>query len=375
MKNIKNAPADKSELVQVLDKFGNETGKLVNRCDAHGGGVFHNEVACIVINFQKQILLQKRSDSKKSYPGCWALCAGHVVGFQPIEEAIITEMKEELGSEIKEENIFLLVPKTKNEREDNKCFVTCFAAFINKPAHDFVVQHEEIQEFKWFDFDEFKSMVKNEKGTIFKNNEYYNRIITELEKLFGDKNFYKKVDELTEKFEELDRYGNPTGKIVTREFAHNYGIYHKAASLFIINEKNEILLQKRSKTKIRNGGLWDIAVSGHVRYGEDDISSLIRETEEEVGINLDPKSIKFLVKDKENRQFSEKFIDNIYTNIYVMHTRSKIKDIKNLEVDGIKFVTLSNLKEMMKTYKELAYKPVAFNALVDYIEKRDILST
>ena len=30
---------------------------------------------------------------------------------------------------------------------------------------------------------------------------------------------------------------------VTREFAHNYGIFHKSVSLFIINENEEILLQ------------------------------------------------------------------------------------------------------------------------------------
>ena len=128
--------ADKNELIEVLDEQGNSINKLEKRKLIHEQGLWHNEVACVVLNSKRQILLQKRSENKKSYPGCWGLFAGHVVGYETIVEAIIKEMREELVSEIKEENIFLLVPRTKNEREDNKCFVTCFCTFINKDEKD-----------------------------------------------------------------------------------------------------------------------------------------------------------------------------------------------------------------------------------------------
>ena len=361
--------ADKEELLQVLDEDGNETNRLEQRSIVHKNGLFHNEVSCIVINNQKQILLQRRSKNKKSYPNCWGLFAGHVVNYDTIKEAITKEMREELVSEIKEENIFLLVDKIKNVRDDNKCFVTCFAAFINKNIDDIMYQKSEIDEVRWFSFDEFKKMVQEETGTIFKNNEYYQSIIAELEKLFSSKKFGKLVDELTEKIEELDEYGNPTSKIVTREFAHNYGIFHKSVSLFIINENDEILLQKRSIHKIRNGGLWDVSSSGHVRYGEDDITTIIRETYEETRYEINAKDIKFLLRYKEERKFNKKYIDKMWFNVYVVRVKETLEKDKDLEVEETRFFTVDELKSMMKTYKELAYKPEAYEAIIKYIEE------
>lgn len=360
--------ADKNELLEILDENGNGTNILEQRKNIHQNNLWHNEVSCVVINNKKEILLQKRSKNKKSYPNCWALFAGHVVGYDSITDAIIKEMREELVSEIKEENIFLLVDKQKNEREDNKCFVTCFAAFINKDINDILYQKSEIDEVRWFSFNEFKEMVKEEKGTIFKNNIYYNSIINALDNLFNSKNFGKKVDDLTEKLEELDKYGNPTGKIISREYAHNFGIYHKAVSLFIINENDEILLQKRSKYKIRNGGLWDVSVSGHVRYGEDDMTAVLRECYEETKYDIKPENVKFLVRYKENRKFNEKFIDNAWFNVYVTKVNLPNKKIHDLEVAENKFVSIKELKEKMETYKDLAYKPEAFKAIIKYIE-------
>ena len=363
--------ADKDELLQILNEDGTFTNRLEDRKVIHNEGLWHAEVACIIINNRKQILLQKRNKNKKSYPSCWGLCAGHVVGFDSIEDAIIKEMREELVSEIKRENIFLLVPKTKNEREDNRCFVTCYCAIIDKSANDFLYQEDEIEELRWFTFDEFKQMVEKEDGTIFKNNEYYNKIIVELDKLFSSKNLHKKFDELVEKLEELDSDGNPTGKIITREYAHNYGIYHQAYSLVIYNNKNEILLQKRSPTKIRNAGLWDISVSGHSKYGEDAETTLMREAEEETNFIIDPKEMEFLVKHKENRQFNEKFIDNTFFDVYITKIDDKLEQVKNLEVDGLRFISIDELKEMMKNYKKLAYKPEAFDAVIKYFEEKD----
>ena len=179
-------PADKKELLQVLDEKGNPLHKLELRSVVHKEGLWHQEVSCLCINRNRQILLQKRSKNKKSYPSCWALFAGHVVEYDEIKDSIVRELHEELGFEIKEENVFLLVNKIKNERDDNKCFVTCFYIILDTPVKDIPFQKEEIDEVKWFSFKEFKQMIQKETGTIFKNNAYYNSIIQALEKLFAD---------------------------------------------------------------------------------------------------------------------------------------------------------------------------------------------
>ena len=361
--------ADKNELLQVLNKDGSPTRRLEDRAVIHRHGLWHNEVACIIINSKKQILLQKRSKNKKSYPSSWGLCAGHIVGFDSVADAIIKEMREELVSEIKPENIFLLVPKTKNERPDNKCYATCFCAIIDKPAKDFLFQKEEIDELRWFDFEDFKKMVKNEKGTIFKNNKYYKSIISELNKLFKSPNLYKKFNELVEKIEELDSQGEPTGRIVTREFAHNYGIYHQIVSLFIYNNKNEVLLQKRSSRKISNSSLWDVSVSGHSRYGEDDVATLIRKAKEETKYKINPKNMEFLVSYKEETEFNQKFLDKAFFNVYITKVSAPAQKVSNLDVEETRFFTLAEIKDMMKSNKELVYKPEAFKALIKYFKK------
>jgi len=54
---------------------------------------------------------------------------------------------------------------------------------------------------------------------------------------------------MEEKFDVLNEYGEFTGKVKTRTEVHEKGLWHRAVVLFVINEHDEILLQKRSRTK------------------------------------------------------------------------------------------------------------------------------
>lgn len=65
---------------------------------------------------------------------------------------------------------------------------------------------------------------------------------------------------------------------------HRLGIRHRAVHVFIFNHLNQLFLQKRSKTKDTNPGLWDSSVAGHVDYGEDYDQCVVREMQEELGI-------------------------------------------------------------------------------------------
>ena len=55
----------------------------------------------------------------------------------------------------------------------------------------------------------------------------------------------------------------------------------------VINGKGEILLQKRSLSKDVQPGKWDTSVGGHVNMGETYLEAAIRETGEELGIELE----------------------------------------------------------------------------------------
>lgn len=180
--------ADKEELLLLLNADGTPTNQFEKRSVVHSNGLWHREVGVIPINKKGQILLQRRSRNKKSYPNCWALCAGHVVGNQTTLQAAAMEANEELGGGvhgISETDLKLLVVPTKNEREDNKCYATCYYLELDLPLSKFKKQDEEVEELKWVELADFEKMVESEKNCIFKNNEYYKSIIGALKAKLG----------------------------------------------------------------------------------------------------------------------------------------------------------------------------------------------
>ena len=74
----------------------------------------------------------------------------------------------------------------------------------------------------------------------------------------------------------------------------NPGCYHKPVWIWIINDSNKILIQKRAKCKKNNPNLWDMPSAGHVFAGETIIEGAIRETAEELGIETVSDDYKFL---------------------------------------------------------------------------------
>ena len=82
----------------------------------------------------------------------------------------------------------------------------------------------------------------------------------------------------------------PDGKVIgraPRTVVHGNPRYlHPVVHLHIINQKGELLLQKRSAQKDLYGGYWDTAVGGHVHSGESVTAALQREAEEELGITV-----------------------------------------------------------------------------------------
>ena len=55
-------------------------------------------------------------------------------------------------------------------------------------------------------------------------------------------------------------------------------------------EKTFVLFQERSKN-VKNGGLYDSSAGGHIDEGEDPLTAALRETEEEIGLKLQPNKL------------------------------------------------------------------------------------
>ena len=89
------------ELFDVIDSKGNPTGQIVSREKAHAEGIPHRTAHIWIIRKKEgrvQILLQKRSQNKDSFPGCYdTSSAGHIPAGVDFEDSALRELREELG--------------------------------------------------------------------------------------------------------------------------------------------------------------------------------------------------------------------------------------------------------------------------------------
>ena len=66
---------------------------------------------------------------------------------------------------------------------------------------------------------------------------------------------------------------------------HRAGLLHRAFSIFIVDDKGRILLQRRSREKYHSGGLLANSCCGHPRPGETTLVAARRRLTEELGID------------------------------------------------------------------------------------------
>lgn len=170
---------------------------------------------------------------------------------------------------------------------------------------------------------------------------------------------------MEEKFDVLNEYGEFTGEIATREECHKKGLWHRAAYGFIIDQNSNILLQKRSAHKKLWPNMWDVTVGGHVNSGEFGRQALIRETKEELGIDINDNDIKYLVGSTSINE-ENGIINKHYNECYLIIKNINPADIKlqEDEVSEIKYFTKDELlKRISNNYEGLTLKVGAWNFL------------
>lgn len=132
----------------------------------------------------------------------------------------------------------------------------------------------------------------------------------------------------------------------TKSFCHgeNPGCYHKPVWIWIINDENEILIQKRSKFKKHHPNKWDMPSVGHVVAGESLIDGAIRETYEELGIITKAEDYKFLfeyIYDK-NYEIAEVYMLKLNLSVDEMKLQeNEVAEVKWLRYEEFKEIFLS----------------------------------
>ncbi len=146
-----------------------------------------------------------------------------------------------------------------------------------------------------------------------------------------------------EKYELVDKNGKGTGKILTDLEIDNKecipaGYYVSIVGVLIINDNNEVLLEKRSKLKKINPGRWGIC-GGKVDLDETPLDAIIRETHEEIGIILKKDDLKFLCINKSEKAY--------FTIFYVRKNLDLDQCVlQKEEVDCVRYFNIEKLKEL-----------------------------
>ena len=129
---------------------------------------------------------------------------------------------------------------------------------------------------------------------------------------------------------------------------HQDGKLHRAFSIFVFNSENEMLLQKRAKTKYHCGGLWTNTCCSHPRKGELLEKAIHRRLQEEMGFDCELKEIaNFIYKAKFDNGLTEHEYDHIFTGKF--NNKPKLNPE---ETEDYKWVSLEALKKEIKKNPE-----------------------
>ena len=138
----------------------------------------------------------------------------------------------------------------------------------------------------------------------------------------------------------VDKNDNQLGLMEKIE-AHEKAVLHRAFSVFILNDNNELLLQRRALSKYHSPGLWTNTCCSHPRDGESVINAGIRRLREEMGFETEINNLfSFIYKAEFDNGLTEHELDHVLLGRY-----NKAPLINKLEVSDWKWTNIEFLKK------------------------------
>lgn len=121
--------------------------------------------------------------------------------------------------------------------------------------------------------------------------------------------------------------------------AHKKALLHRAFSVFVFNEKCQLLLQQRALDKYHSPGLWTNTCCSHQRQDEETIAAGKRRLQEEMGINCDLKALfRFIYKAPFENGLTEHELDHVLVGTY-----NENPIINHSEVAAFKWMALEEV--------------------------------
>ena len=163
----------------------------------------------------------------------------------------------------------------------------------------------------------------------------------------------------------VDENDQPIGSMEKIE-VHQKALLHRAFSVFVFNEKREMLLQKRAAGKYHSPGLWTNACCSHPQPGQETIPAATKRLQEEMGFTTHlEKAFDFVYKAPFDNGLTEYEFDHVlmgnYSGTIIPHPE---------EVADYCFQSLSEIKKLLQTNPDAytVWFKIAFPKLENYLE-------
>lgn len=147
--------------------------------------------------------------------------------------------------------------------------------------------------------------------------------------------------------------------------AHEKAVLHRAFSVFVFNDNNELLLQQRATEKYHSPLLWTNTCCSHQRDGEASLEAGKRRLQEEMGFVCELKEVfSFIYKAPFDNGLTEHELDHVLVGKYNQQPK-----INRDEVESYKWMTLEAVKVDMQlhTEKYTAWFQIIFEKYYNFI--------
>jgi isopentenyl-diphosphate delta-isomerase len=130
--------------------------------------------------------------------------------------------------------------------------------------------------------------------------------------------------------------------------AHEKAVLHRAFSVFIFNNKKELMLQQRALTKYHSPGLWTNTCCSHQRDGESNLQAGKRRLQEEMGFVTElNETTSFIYKAPFDNGLTEHEFDHIMVGYY-----NDAPVINPAEVESWKWMLVDHVKDDIAKHPE-----------------------
>ncbi|MDG1803785.1 isopentenyl-diphosphate Delta-isomerase [Flavicella sp.] len=148
--------------------------------------------------------------------------------------------------------------------------------------------------------------------------------------------------------------------------AHEKALLHRAFSVFVQNDKGEIMLQQRAADKYHSPLLWANTCCSHQRDGEANLDAGKRRLEEEMGFVTDlEEAFSFIYKAPFDNGLTEHELDHVLLG----HFNGE-PNINKKEVESYKWMTPETIKKDISLQPEIytAWFKIIFEKFYDFVK-------